>query len=136
MIIKLMKKGPHQSSKGKEAIRQLRQETNDKINQGFARIVKWGDIKHNLPPKLKISPVAMIPHKSKKYRCILDLSFTLFDKGIEYSSVNTTTNRLAKPEAMAQLGKCLQRVVTLMANNYNPDQPFKFTKLDIKDRFW
>ena len=135
-ILKLLKKGPHQSSKGKDAIRQLRHETTEKISQGYARIVTWKSLKDNLPPKLKISPVAMIPHKSKKYRCILDLSFTLFEEGVEYASVNSTTTKLAKPEAMAQLGKCLQRIVALLADNYNPKEPFMFTKLDIKDGFW
>jgi hypothetical protein len=80
--------------------------------------------------------VAMIPHKSKRYRCILDLSFTLFQNGQTYSSVNDTTTRLAHPEAMAQLGACIQRLVAKMADNFNPSMPFMFTKLDIKDGFW
>ena len=92
----LLVKGPHSSANSKEAIKQLRAETVQKISNQYARVVKWSDIKDNIPPKLKLSPVAMIPHKSKKYRCILDLSFTLFDKGIEYSSVNSTTTKLAK----------------------------------------
>ena len=66
-ILLLLKKGPHQSSKQREAVLQLRKETIDKITNGFARTVKWGDIKDDIPPQLKISPVAMIPHKSKKY---------------------------------------------------------------------
>jgi hypothetical protein len=67
-ILLLMWRGPHQSlSKGKDAIRQLRAKTKEKMAHGYTRVVKWGDIKNHIPPKLKISPVAMIPHKSKRF---------------------------------------------------------------------
>jgi hypothetical protein len=135
-ILKLLRRGPHRSSKKRDAVRQLRRETTEKIACGYARTVRWGDIVHNIPPKLKISPVAMIPHKSKKYRCILDLSFTLYEGGKSYPSVNDTTNRLAKPEAMTQLGNCLKRIVASMADNFDKNRPFMFCKLDIKDGFW
>jgi hypothetical protein len=135
-ILLLLKKGPHQSSKQRDAIKQLRKETTEKISNGYARIVKWGSIKNNIPPQLKISPVAMIPHKSKKYRCILDLSFTLFHKGIAYKSVNDTTAKCAPQQSMSQLGLCLKRIIALMADNYNLNKPFMFSKLDIKDGFW
>jgi hypothetical protein len=135
-ILRLLRRGPHRSSKKKDAIRQLRAETKEKITCGYARIVKWKDIKDKIPPKLKISPVAMIPHKSKKYRCILDLSFTLFEDGLEFPSVNETTTRLALPQAMAQLGNCLKRLTAHMADNHNKNLPFMFCKLDIKDGFW
>ena len=125
-IIKLLLRGPHRSSLKADAVRQLRRETEDKCSQGYARVVTWGEIKNNTPKRLKISPVAMIPHKSKKYRCILDLSFTLFEGGKEYTAVNDTTTRLAKPEAMAQLGHCLNRIVSTMADNFDPTKPFMF----------
>jgi hypothetical protein len=130
----LLKRGPHKSSTSKEAIRQLRKETEGKISNGYARVVRWGDIKNNIPKNLKISPVAMIPHKSRKFRCILDLSFKLQHKGKIYSSVNEETTKLAKPEAMVQLGLSLKRIIHCMAKNST--KPFKFAKLDIKDGFW
>ena len=99
-------------------------------------MVKWGDIKKNIPPRLKISPVAMIPHKSKQFRCILDLSFTLRHNGIKYSSVNERTPKMARPEAMAQLGKVVRRIIQLMVEHHHHGHPFKSTKLDIKDSFW
>ena len=74
----MLKMGTHRSALSKKAVRQLRQEKNDKIVHKYARVLKWGDIKDNIPTKLNISPVEMIPHKSKAYRCILDLSFTFF----------------------------------------------------------
>ena len=120
----------------KSAVIQLREETKDKVHHGYARVVKWKDIKDDIPPQLKISPVAMIPHKSKKFRCILDLSFALYHKGQRLSSVNESTTKLAKPEAMVQLGLSLKRIISVMAKTWSPDKPFYFTKLDIKDGFW
>ena len=135
-LIDLIKRGAHKSANSKNAIIQLRSETTEKIQHGYARIVKWGDIHNNLPKKLKLSPVAMIPHKSKKFRCILDLSFKLFLQGKEYPSVNETTTKLAKPESMVQLGLSLKRIISTMVDNYDPAVPFRFSKLDIKDGFW
>ena len=132
----LLVRGPHRSAKGKDAIKQLREETLKKIEQGYARKVRWGDIKDKIPAKLKISPVAMIPHKSKKYRCILDLSFTLFHLGKTFASVNDTTTKKANEVAMVQLGLTLKRIVATMADNYDRTKPFSFAKLDIKDGFW
>ena len=74
----MLKRGPQMSALVKKAVRKLHQEMNDKIVHKYARVLKWGDIKDNIPTKLNISPVEMIPHKSKAYRCILDLSFTFF----------------------------------------------------------
>ena len=50
----------HVEARGKEA-------------QGFSTIVGWDNIKQNPPSNLKFPPLAMIPHKSRKYRAILDL---------------------------------------------------------------
>ena len=37
---------------------------------------------------------------------------------------------------MIKLGLCAKRIIATLANNYNPNQPFRFTKLDTKDGFW
>ena len=102
----------------------------------YARVLKWGDIKDSIPTKLKISPVAMIPHKSKAYRCILELSFTFFHRGIWFSSVNKNTNKKSRPEAMVQLGQVLKWIIYHMVLYRANGIPFKFTKLDVKDGFW
>ena len=132
----LLHRGPHRSSTGKDATIQLKVETDEKIKQGYARIVTWGSIKNNIPPTLKLSPVAMIPHKSKKFRCILDLSFNLKHKGITYPSVNDQTIPKSEAASMVQLGLTLKRIISTMADNWDPTKPFIFTKLDIKDGFW
>ena len=47
-------RGPHASATSQEAISCLRDETREKVEAGFARIVKYGDIQDLLPPSLKI----------------------------------------------------------------------------------
>ena len=130
-------RGAHRSAYAKPAVEFLREETREKIKNGFARVVKWRDIKHNIPPKLKISPVAMVPHKSKLFRVILDLSFRFKKRdGSRWESVNSATTKLAPQQSMSQLGSALKRIVATMADNFHPAKPFIFTKLDIKDGFW
>ena len=99
-------------------------------------MLKWGDIKNNIPTKLKISPVEMIPHKSKAYQCILDLSFALFHQGIRFAFVNENNNKKSRPEAMVQLGQFLKRIIYHMALYRANGIPFKFTKLDVKNGLW
>lgn len=70
-------RGPHQSALVPAAIAHFPEEVEEKVRLGQARVVEWDAIKHNPPPQLKISPVAAIPHNSKPYRSILDLSFRL-----------------------------------------------------------
>jgi hypothetical protein len=135
-IIKAILHGPHKSAKNKDAAAALHAETKSKIKNGFAKLVKFKDIKNNCPPKLKISPVACIPHKSKSFRVILDLSFNLKANNITFPSVNETTEKLAPQESMVQLGNCVKRIINTMEKNYNKEIPFKFCKLDIKDGFW
>lgn len=134
----LLERGPHISAKDPDAIAQLIAETEMKIKQGYARVVTWGNIKKNRPRRLKISPVAMIPHKSKAFRCILDLSFFLRHKGKTYASVNDATNKKAKAEAMVQLGQSLRRIIHWMVLGRLKDSAliYYLAKLDIKDGFW
>lgn len=131
-----IRRGPHISAKQPQAVKALRQETMDKIKSGYARKIKWGVLRKNRPKKLKISPVAAIPHKSRLFRTILDLSFRLKYKGKKLPSVNSASKLLAPAEAMTQLGHCINRIIHTLATNYDPENPFLFAKLDIKDGFW
>ena len=135
-ILTSIKRGPHISAKDPTAAECLHKETQEKIQGGYAKIISWGDIKNNIPPSLKISPVAMIPHKSRLYRCILDLSFQIKIKGTKLTSVNGSTKNKAPQKSMAQLGKVLRRLIATMKQNYNTIMPFYFSKCDIKDGFW
>ena len=107
-----------------------------KVLENFAKIVKWKDIKNDIPPNLKISPIAMIPHKSRDYRSILVLSFQIRIKGKRQPSVNQSTNKLAPEKSMSGLGRVLQRLIHLMTDNHDTKTPFMFAKCNIKDRFW
>ena len=78
----------------------------------------------------------MIPYKYKSFRCIMGLSFTLFHKGVKFSSVNEKTRKMARPEDMAQLGQVVKKIIYLMELHRHHVLPYKFTKLDVSDGFW
>ena len=101
-----------------------------------ARIVSWDKIKDNPPCQLKISPIAAMPHKSKAYHSILDLSFRLClaNRGVR-ASVNNTTEKTAPAGAINQIGECLARIVHAFAEA-DPDAKIFMAKWDIKDGFW
>ena len=88
-------------------------------------------MEENPPPGLKISPIAMIPHKSRKYRAILDLSFQLLVGGCRLPSVNDATFAQAPAAAIDQLGNVIPRIIEAMA--LAPEGKLLFFKLDIKD---
>ena len=62
-MIATIEKGPHVSALVPEAIEQHGMELREKMKQCQAKVVLWDDIKDNPPTELKISPLAMIPHK-------------------------------------------------------------------------
>jgi len=129
-------RGPHISAKSPEAATSIRAETLKKVAQGYARIIKWDDIKHNPPKNLKISPVAAVPHKSRLFRTILDLSSKLRCNGQRLASVNENTIPKSNHKAMEQMGRVIWRIITTMAKA-NPDKgPIIMAKWDIKDGFW
>jgi hypothetical protein len=83
-----IKLGAHASAQDPTAADALMKETMEQVNQGFARIVPWLQLRKIMPQRLKLSPIAAIPHKSQDYRKILDLSFALD----ELLSVNKATD--------------------------------------------
>eukprot|EP00957_Ditylum_brightwellii_P032233 2443086-Ditylum_brightwellii.AAC.3 len=97
---------------GPAAKKALQAETHEKVSQGYAKLVCWGGIKDNIPKK--ISPAACIPHKSRVFWIILDLSFNIQENSITWPFVNDTTNKQVKPEAMYQLGTLLKCLCTQM----------------------
>jgi hypothetical protein len=135
-IIAALRRGCHPSAKPTQAAKCLENETKEKIEGGFASIVTWADLKHNIPTNLKISPIAMIPHKSRRFRAILDLSFQLKINRKKLPSVNSNTVKKAPQKSMASLGETLKRIINTMATNYDLQYPFLFSKCDIKDGFW
>ena len=137
MLEEAIKKGAHPSAMEPVPAAQLRAETLEKVEQGYARLVAWDAIKNNPPKTLKISPIAAIPHKSRGFRMILDLSHGVTVAGNRYPSVNEATNPTLAPTAsMAELGNVLPRLIFAVATAPDAQGPVLFSKLDIKDGYW
>jgi hypothetical protein len=101
-------RGPHHSALSDDAIAHFRAEVNEKVKSGQAKLVMWDPIKENPPVELKISPITTIPHKSKLFCSILDLSFHLqLKQGGIVPSVNATTIKTAPKGAIEQFGHSL-----------------------------
>jgi len=98
--------------------------------------VKWDDIKDASHLNLKISPLATVPHKSRLFWAILDLSLQLRLHGIKLPSINSETVPLSDHTAMEQMGKVLWRLVAVVSGTKNNHTPIVFAKWDIKDGFW
>ena len=132
-----IKRGAHPSARTPEAANALRQETEEKVAQGYARLIPWEKLRKNLPKNIRISPIAAIPHKSRAFRMILDLSYMFTIDGNPWPSVNVASNPHDPPlNAMTQLGQVLPRLVHAIATSPEEQGPWVFLKLDIKDGFW
>jgi len=134
-----IERGPHVSAMVPDAMDQLNSEVEDKVKKGQVKLVLWDDIKHNPPRELKVSPIAMIPHKSRKYRAILDLSFECrLKSGGVIPSVNSSTTKTAPHGAINQMGHSLMRIIHAFAeaDRTYPDAKIFSAKWDIKDGFW
>ena len=129
-------RGPHESAMSPEAMEHFAKEVAEKVASGQARVVNWEDIKHDPPKQLKISPIAAIPHKSKAFRSILDLSFQLRLKdGGVVMSVNDTSTKTAPQGSIDQIGHSLKRIIHAFAEAGDEDKIF-MAKWDVKDGFW
>jgi hypothetical protein len=129
-------RGPHQLALLPEAIEHFRLKAIVKVDAGQAVLVKWDDIKNAPPPQLKILPIAAIPHKSKEFRSILDLSFRLqLSDGSLQPSVDDTTIKTAPCRAIDQLGHSLAWMINTFAEAKD-DKKIVMAKWDVKDGFW
>jgi hypothetical protein len=127
---------PHKSALSPVAIAHFAKESVAKVTAGQAKLVLWDNIKDDPTIWLKISPIAAIPHKSKAFWSILDLSFWLHLKyGGFLESVNGATVKLAPRAALDQLGHALSRIIHTFAEASEDDKIF-MAKWDIKDGFW
>ena len=131
-----VEKGPHQSALHPDAAAQFRAEAVEKEQQGFCRIVRWKAIRRNPPRNLKISPLAAVPHKSRAWRAILDLSFETQVNGRKLASVNDASECLAPAAALDQMGEALPRLIAAVAAAPHDAGIIVFAKLDIKDGYW
>jgi hypothetical protein len=95
-----------------------------------------GRLEKNPPAELKLSPIAMIPHKSKLYRAMFDLSYRLRLSPEEVmQSVNKSTKKTAPRGAIDQLGHSLPWIIHALSEVDDNVKVF-MKKWDIKDGFW
>jgi hypothetical protein len=97
--------------------------------------VCWDEIQNDPTKNLKISPIAMIPHKSRGYRAILDLSYSIRLHERTLASVNETMVKTAPQGSIDQMGHALSRIVHAFAKAEDDSMIF-LAKWDIKDGFW
>ena len=103
-------KGPSTTARSPEAAAACRAEAFQKVKEGHCRLVSWNSIKHNPPEKLKISPIAAIPHKSRQYRMILNLAYKLrLQNKQKIQSVNDTINKNLAPQH--SMYECVMRII-------------------------
>ena len=92
---------------------------------------------YNPPKNLKISPIAAIPHKSRDFRMILNMSYTFrFGDEVVEAVNNTTDKTIAPSHSMYELGNVIPRIIATMA--FSPDKsiPCLFSKIDLADGYW
>ena len=132
-----IQRGAHPSARSARAAAALHLEVKEKIAQGYARLIPWEHLKKSLPQSIRISPIAAIPHKSRDFRMILDLSYMFTIDGTPWQSVNDASNPQEAPmNSMSQLGHVLPRLIHAIATSPEEQGPWLFMKLDIKDGFW
>ena len=85
---------------------------------------------------MKISLLAMIPHKSRKYRAILDISFALKLAGSDLPSVNEEKKETSPDESLDQVGTVMPRSIEAFVTAPLSEDLIHFSKLGIKDGFW
>ncbi len=103
---------PHKSALSQDALQHFAKEAAEKVAVGQATVVDWDSIKDNPPTQLKISPVAMIPHKLRGLRSILDLSLKLRLSNRDILPlVNDTMSKMAPKGALDQLEHALSCII-------------------------
>ena len=84
-----------------DAMRAFKEEVASKAEKNQVKIITWDDVKDDPPKELKLSPMAQIPHKSRAYRILLDLSHKVMKEDrVIAPSVNSTTVPLALEAAL------------------------------------
>jgi hypothetical protein len=60
-------KGAHASAEAPGAADACQAEALERVAAGSCRLINWIDIRDDIPPNLKVSPIAAVPHKSRLY---------------------------------------------------------------------
>ena len=128
-------RGTHESALADEPIAHFSAEAKVKMASNQARLVLYDKIKGNIPTQIKVSPIAEIPHKSKAFRSILDLSFSLkLTPHGRVPAVSKKSDKKAPGGAIDQIGHVLLRFIHAFAEAPEYAKIFQ-EKWDIKDGF-
>ena len=60
-IYKAITRGPHMSGLTPKSIHLITEDVMYQVDAGFLQIVLWEDLKDNMPPNLKVLPLAVVP---------------------------------------------------------------------------
>ena len=107
---------PHESALTEEAIAHFAAEAKEKVASNQERLIFYKKIKGDFPTKMKVSPIAEIPHKLNAFRSILDLLFSLklTPRG-RVPSLNENSEKTAPGGATDQIGYFLLRLIHAFA---------------------
>ena len=70
-------RGDHESALSEESIAHFASESKAKVAAKQSRLVQYDLIKDKLPEQMKVLPIEAIIYKSKEFRSILALTFSL-----------------------------------------------------------
>ena len=128
-------RGPHESALEDKYIGHFDYEAKGNVESKLARLVLYYEVRGDLPEQMKVSPIATIPHNSKTFRSILDLSFLLHLIPHELvPSVNDNSRKTSLGVAMDQIGHVLMCLIYTFAEAQECAKTFQ-GKWDIKDGF-
>jgi hypothetical protein len=120
-------RGGHPTARAKDAIALVHEDVEYQVQAGFSQVVFWEDIKNDLHPNFKVSPVAVVPQPNQQGRIILDLSFPVRCQNPKtrqrhrmgetiQASMNDTTEARAPLEAVKAIGQVLPNLFQFMAD--------------------
>lgn len=72
--------GNHPSASSPAASTAIQKEVLERVKDGLCHLVPYLSIAGHLPRNLKLSPLAAIPHKTRQFRLIQDLSYKVQPK--------------------------------------------------------
>ena len=109
-------RGPHESALAEKAIAHFAAEAKEKVALNQACLLCYENFKGNFPTKMKVSPISEIPHQSKSFISIQDLSFSLkLTPHGRFPSVNKNSEKTAPGGAIDQIGHVLLRLINAFA---------------------
>ena len=139
-IAQAVTRGPNPFALTSDAIALFQEDITYQQHAKFCKVVDWGDLPSQCPPKLKISPVAVVPESDCHGCIILNLSFTVYvhcNGTVQpcHASVNATTFILASQMPAQKLGLVFPWLCQYLADTPSTEW-LLFSKLDIIDGFW